>query len=248
MSYLRFLIGSQNYGLDHNNSDKDFYIYAVPSLSELINNTILTKDIAHTNGIAYYKSIQNIQNMIEKSSPNQLEILYSIDVVEDGCQELYNWMKANAEDICRANLPRLAHSILGELNRRVNELKKGKCTASTQHLFAKYRYDTKNAAHAFRLAYIFFGFIIKGYTFEHCLRLTDPLIKEKILSIKRGEISPEAVIKTIDEDIAHIVELLPNVKEKYTKNEDMYDTLKDLVYDTIVSNVKEEVLNENSDL
>jgi len=195
---FRALVGSQNYGLDTPESDKDYYIYCSPSFEELYNNTGLIKEVKYDNGIYFYKDIRSLSGLIKKASFNQLEIMYSVETypefynMEFYVAQLFHWLQTRRNEIAVANLPRLYQSTLGEINRRISDIEKDKYTAGTKYLFNKHGYDTKIAMHAIRLAHLL-KYIIDKQRLSDVLFCSD-VEKKTLLDIKNGLLTKGSIL------------------------------------------------------
>jgi len=231
---IKCLIGSQNYGLDGPDSDKDYYIYNIPTLDDLYYNKSLVEERPYENGINFYKDIRSLANMIHRASFNQLEILYSKErTIVESCLGLWNWMQDNRENIIMANVGRLHSSTLGEMNRRINDLEKGKYTAGTHHLFDKYGYDTKNAMHAFRLYWTFIN-LIERDPFEFEFHMTSNI--DNLLIIKNGHYHKDHMINILKDAINRLSKCFD--LNKYKKNDNLANELETRIFDVVRNNIK----------
>ena len=219
MELFRCLIGSQNYGLDDETSDKDYYVYHIPTFEDLYHNKPLVREEKTEEGILFHKDIRSLSNMIIKSSFNQLEVLFSDEFIVSSKYHLfYKFLIENREQIARANMNRLFNSVCGEVKRRINDLQKGKYTAGTEHLFKKYGYDTKNAMHAVRLINLWF-MVCGKFTLEEAFKIQIPYFTYEgndvltYLDIKYGELSLTEILGLLDKLEKR---LIPKLKGDFT--------------------------------
>lgn len=72
------LVGSQNYDLDHENSDIDTYSFILPSLTSLSQGKAMEAGIIEVeDGQCNYKDIREALNLLRKTSPNSVEYFTS---------------------------------------------------------------------------------------------------------------------------------------------------------------------------
>ena len=75
---MTVLIGSQNYGLDTENSDIDTFTFVIPSLFSLaINKKEFRGEFEVKDGKCMYKDLRDALNLLKKTSPNSLECFTS---------------------------------------------------------------------------------------------------------------------------------------------------------------------------
>lgn len=72
----QFLIGSQNYGLDLPQSDRDYYTIVMPNVTQLFSCEKITRKADEWNMI---QDIREFSRLLLKGNPNYWEMLYSID-------------------------------------------------------------------------------------------------------------------------------------------------------------------------
>lgn len=207
MELFRCLIGSQNYGLDTPESDRDYYVYHAPSFEQLCYKKDVAREEKFEHGILFHKDIRGLDNMIKKSSFNQIEILWTTDYKVENMHiyspsqafslgRLWGWLRHNRDDIAIANLPRLYQSTLGEFTRRIADINRNKYTEGTKYLFEQQGYDSKNAMHAFRLAYMLIE-IGQGNTFNNVVTC-DTQTKDWLLGIKTGKYDKQEILNQLN--------------------------------------------------
>lgn len=82
----RILVGSQNYGLDIPNSDKDYKILLCPEFEDLYNyRKAEAKDLPKGLDKDHYSvmSVITFDKLLRNGNPNCLEMLYSVDLETD---------------------------------------------------------------------------------------------------------------------------------------------------------------------
>lgn len=148
---LKALVGSHNYNLNTEESDKDYKMFVIPTFNELYLGTRFQKDIIKHPEDGNDYSIHDIRKLSElffKANVNYLEILASKDlIIPEGSPEIHKIVELKKE-IFKMNLPHLYNACKGMYYNKMKLVFKG--TEGTQHLVDKYGYDTKQALHAYR--------------------------------------------------------------------------------------------------
>ena len=95
-------LGSQNYGLDTPNSDKDYKWIKVPSFDELFNKQVLTRQLDEHNSVW---DIRDFFRYLKKAAPTALEALFSIEIeyFDEDFKNLMNEVRAKASSLVRSN-------------------------------------------------------------------------------------------------------------------------------------------------
>lgn len=149
---LKFLVGSHNYNLNTEESDKDWKVFLYPSFDNLYNNTYNTRPTTITeNEDVETKDIRQMMDLFEKCNPAYFELLYSKESDHsDNMSEskFLNYILKNRDAIIFHNLPKFFSACMGTYDQKRKSLLKG--TSGTQHLMEKFGYDTKAGVHAYR--------------------------------------------------------------------------------------------------
>lgn len=114
---MTVLIGSQNYNIEHKNSDIDTYSFVLPSLRNIAhNNNIIDTEYEMDDGKCCVKDIRTALNLLMKTNPNSIEwfcsnyIIYNPD---------YNTIlrthlcKANRKNILYCNIHNMGNACKG---------------------------------------------------------------------------------------------------------------------------------------
>ena len=108
---MKLLYGSQNFGYDTPNSDKDWLEFVYPTWKDIVSNNMVNKEKKNEDGsVTKVKDIRLIIKMIEKANFNDLQILYSQETYE--CEDL-RWFYDNRNLLVRANLRQLFYTNKG---------------------------------------------------------------------------------------------------------------------------------------
>lgn len=121
---MKFLIGSQNFGLDIPSSDKDYFKFVYPELKDLCNPIPKNKE-SKNEGSSLTKiiDIRSVPSLFFKSNLDILQLLYSKEVNDGGNLEEY--FREYEQELSTINLPRLYKSVMGTaMNRFKRETSK----------------------------------------------------------------------------------------------------------------------------
>lgn len=108
---MKFLIGSQNFGLDMPNSDKDYFKFYMPELRDLCRPIPRGKEQDKNDSMVKHIDIRSLPSLFYKSNLDTLQILYSKEVIDGG--DLHKYFKMYEEEISSINIPRLYRSVMG---------------------------------------------------------------------------------------------------------------------------------------
>lgn len=240
------LVGSHNYNLNNENSDRDYKTFIIPDFDDLYHKEdAKEKNITSEIEDIDYHDIRQMVYRFSKANVNFLEVLFSEEIRIS--PELPLWAKyavtqimSMKHDIVRMNLPYLYDACMGMKHNKLKLIDKG--TQSSKHLVEKYGYDTKAAMSAYRILDFLVRFADNDFKdFKKAIWYTN---YEKVLlnSILKGQFTKEEVLKLIANKDYHLDKIyktkyksVPFDEETYNKLEDI---LKDLVKHSILLNKK----------
>lgn len=108
---MKLLYGSQNFGYDTPESDKDWLEFVYPTWEDIVSNNMKNKERKNEDGsVTKVKDIRLIIKMIEKSNFNDLQVLYSQEMY--GCEDL-KWFIDNRDALVKHNLHQLFYTNRG---------------------------------------------------------------------------------------------------------------------------------------
>lgn len=108
---MRLLYGSQNFGYNTPQSDKDWLEFVYPTWEDIISNNMISKEKKNEDGsVTKVKDIRLIIKMVEKANFNDLQFLYSQETYN--CEDL-RWFYDNRNLLIRANLRQLFYTNKG---------------------------------------------------------------------------------------------------------------------------------------
>jgi len=175
------LQGSQNYGLDTENSDVDTKLITIPSLDELIFNRkpVSTTHVRANNEHIDYKDLRLMFQTFRKQNLNFIEILFTdyLFINEDYFSD-WSLLLIFNEEIARYNPHRAVATMCGVANEKYTHMEHP--YPNKMELLAKYGYDGKQLCHLVRVSE-FLTKYTEGCLYKDCLKPNDPqfLIKLK---------------------------------------------------------------------
>ncbi len=229
---LKALIGSHNYNLNTEESDKDYKVFALPTFEDLYKGESYSNQIIGEEADYTIHDIRKLPELFFKANLNYLEVLFSRDIEMDWDSDLGGFLYAYRRDLFNMNLPRLFNACGGTHLQKMKILGKG--TEGTQHLVNKYGYDTKQAQHAFRMLDFIIRYEETGFTdVEYALSYSGRR-KDFMMSIREGIYTQSQFEEFIK--VYHDENFVP-LKEKY-HNQTVDLELKDQLDKVIMNTVK----------
>lgn len=186
---FKALVGSHNYNLDDEGSDKDYKVFVLPTFEDLYNQEMYANQIIGEKEDLDIHDIRKLPNLFYKANINFLEVLFSNDLVfGEGMsvkqisllQEIFN----RKHDIAVMNLPHLFNACGGMHLNKMKLLRKG--TEGTQYLVDSFGYDTKQALHAYRVLNFIDRFAMGEFKSFRRAMFYDNMERTFMLDIKHG--------------------------------------------------------------
>lgn len=120
---MKLLYGSQNFGYDTPQSDRDWLQFMYPRWIDIVRNNQVSMETHNLDGsITKIKDIRLIPKMIEKANFSDLQFLYAQETY--GCDDL-KWFFENRDRLVRANLSQMYNTnrgyIISCINRRTRK-------------------------------------------------------------------------------------------------------------------------------
>lgn len=245
---FKSLIGSYNYNLNDNTSDKDYKLFICPSFDDLYNNKIISKSINSLKEDVETKDIRLLISLLVKANPAYLEILFSTEVIfySEKAKTFYLSLINIRESLIKNNLKRFFDSTFGCIMEKNKNLFKS--TDKTQHLFDKFGYNNKNNLHIYRLYDLLLKYHNQDYNdFNSCLYYDD-INREKMLNIKYN--FNKLSIISIKQNVEKIIDKVKKLEKYYYLADEKigvnirnanFNYLNNLVYDYIKCKIKNEL-------
>lgn len=183
-----FLYGSQNYGLDDENSDIDTKAIVLPSFPDFVCNQkpVSTVHIMENNEHVDIKDIRLMFDCIKKQNINFVEILFTkFFILNPVYADLFQPVLDSREEIARYNNYAGMNCIMGMAYEKQKAMEHP--YPSTADKIAKFGYDPKQLHHAVRLWW-FMQSYVNGLAYADCLAFVPRMW---FIDIKHGVYSLE---------------------------------------------------------
>lgn len=191
---IKALVGSHNYNMDNERSDKDYKFFVYPTFDDLYTGKRFSNAKQGDEFDYSVHDVRSLTDLIWSANINFIEVLYS--------KEKYwtpglTWLFYNADRYATANLPRFYNATFGMAHQKLKELHKG--TAKTDILIEQFGYDTKQACHALRCLYTLSRFMVGGsmrgsLSYDY----TDPQ-RTILMCVKNGVYNESYFLKLVDD-------------------------------------------------
>lgn len=228
---LRCMVGSHNYNLNMEDSDKDYKVFVSPTFNDLYDGKIYSYS---ENGPEYDYSVHDIRKLVGllwKSNINFIEVLFSDEVVieqDDNTLESINAIFAKKEQLARMNLPQLLHTCLGMYFTKFKSLGRG--TEGTQYLVELYGYDTKQAQHCYRCLDFLERYHATDFKdFKYAIWYSEGPKRDYLLGIKQGIMSLDEFRGMAAAKYRKVTSTLESVYRNQPPDQDLHDWLGDLI-------------------
>lgn len=139
---FKALVGSHNYNLQTEESDKDYKIFFYPNFDDLYQGGQYTKAMVSDDEDVEFHDIRKLPNLLYKSNVNFMEVLFS-EEYEVYDEELFSKLFSLREEISKINLPYFYDACFGMFLRKMKEYHRDKekdLTRKTyKHAMSAYR-------------------------------------------------------------------------------------------------------------
>lgn len=234
------LYGSQNYNLDHKHSDYDFVAVVMPTLEDLIQNKMTSREFEIEGmGHILIKDIRLVFKELAKGNLTYYEIF---------CTEFYQTTikyKQTMENI-RSLIEPLAKLNENNIFRTAKGMMKSKCatrdkkTEKNRGEIETYGYCAKNVVSVMRLSDFIQSYFRDNESFKKSLKVNDAL-EENAKYILNHEVSKETIESNIEWSISEIKDI---EMERNTKKYNNQYNIPKLMLNSILRQLIEETLRE----
>lgn len=203
---FKALVGSHNYNLNDETSDKDWKYFVLPTFDDLYTGKYFSTSKVGTEEDYDAHDIRRLTELFWKANVNFLEVLYSKEIefpIKEvrvkslgGGDMLYTpkvtvdhtpWLLQNIFDlrdsIAIMNLPYLYSACKGMFHEKMKRIQSP--TSGTQGLMDKHGYDTKQALHSYRILDFIVRFHKHDWDFKEAMTYHRNE-RRALLSIKHG--------------------------------------------------------------
>lgn len=180
---VSMLVGSWNYGLETETSDRDHVAFVLPTFDDLYRSRVYHDQSITEGEDLTVHDIRRMPDLLWKSNPVFSEVLFSREVVvrEGPSAPFVREVLSMRDDAVRMNLPAVWRSTMGVHSAKIARLQKG-----TSPLIDRFGYDTKQAMHAIRFLLFLQRFAASGFSdFGGAIRM-GPGDREALLSVRAG--------------------------------------------------------------
>lgn len=230
---LQCLIGSHNYNLNTEDSDKDYKAFVLPTFDDLYYKNTYAKQTITTDRDIDVHDIRQLPELFSKQNINFLEILFSNEITMDSQFPEIAEIFALRDKIVTLSPSRMFSAVHGMYFTKLRLTERGYGTEGTQHLVDKYGYDTKQAMHTWRCLDFLMRFALLDFKdYKRAIVYTEGE-RDTMLAIKDG------FYKTIEEFKAAVtaketsVLAIRSIYDDQPKDEETLAQLEALIYEIV---------------
>lgn len=235
-----FCQGSQNYGLDYENSDVDTKAILLPSFKDIalnkkpVSTTHVREDNSHTD----WKDCRLYFNTFKKQNLNFLEILFTpYQILNPTYADFWKELVNNREAITHYNPYKAVKSMKGVAMEKYHAMEHEYPTKLD--VLATYGYDPKQLHHLLRVEE-YIARYINGEPYEDCLHPHRP---DYLMDVKKGYYDLETARVVANTAINNIIRVADDfcTKAEDKGNPEVNEFLDDVMYRMMKICVQEEL-------
>ncbi len=238
-----FLQGSQNYGLDYENSDIDTKLIVIPNFKDICLNK---KPISHThirenNEHTDWKDVRLYMETFRKQNLNFLEILFTpYFIINPLYKDQWDRLIASNEKIAKMNPYRAVKSMKGIALEKYYAMEHK--YPSKIDIIEAYGYDGKQVSHLLRVDDYLTRYI-NGEDYKNCLRPSQNLINRIMDYKKLDKIPLDEAREEAKRVLAHTEEIANAfcADLEDNENQEIRDLLEDVSYNILKISIKKEL-------
>ncbi|WP_310877045.1 DNA polymerase beta superfamily protein [Priestia megaterium] len=219
---FKALVGSHNYGLNTETSDKDYKVFFYPDFNQLYSGEKYSKSTTSDTEDIEYHDIRKLPDMLWKSNVNFLEVLFSKEVSE--VNELFEALISRSEKIAGMNKPYLYDACMGMFFKKQKEYKRDLENGSDM---SKVR---KHVVGGVRIVDFLQRYESNGWRFGEAIDYKDnEFMRSLLLKIKNGDVDDSRLEGLMDGSKILLDALKPVYKEQVADEETkkwMYNLVK----------------------
>lgn len=229
---LASLVGSHNYNLNTETSDKDYKFFVFPTFEDLYKNTKYVKSIVSDLVDYTVHDIRELPKLLWKGNINFLEVLVSQEMyVDESLQGILN-----RDDFLVMNKKIFFDACMGTSKQKIGKLHK--YSENNQFMKEKFGYNTKEACHALRVLWSLENYKFAGFKdFKSSIYFGDNYPSKYILlEIKYGEFTEGEFMNLYNRSEEYCL----NYKEEFYSiepNIKAYNELDNIIYQAVKKNL-----------
>lgn len=197
-----YLVGSHNYNLNDELSDKDYKVMVWPTFEDLYNGKMFSSgEHGVDKGVEYSAhDVRKLGALLWKANLNFIEVLFSRET-EFYCELPYT-LKSRANELAKMNLPYLYNASVGTYFEKRKRIDEGKATEKTRPLLERFGYDTKEALHAFRMLDFLERYARNDFSDFASAMWYEGVDRDELMHIKRGRYTLDSMRTMLDEKLS----------------------------------------------
>ncbi|WAB25050.1 putative nucleotidyltransferase [Lysinibacillus phage vB_LfM_LysYB1] len=221
---IKLLVGSHNYNLNGEGSDRDYKVFVMPTFEDLYKGNTHHDSILSESEDWDVQDIRKLPHLLFKSNLNYIETLYSVDkemyATDYRIEELVKWLFDKKAELVTMNLSYLYSTCIAMHYTAMKYIEQDKSTASSIHLMGKYGFDTKQAMNAYRILDFLERFYHTEFKDLKKAMWYEGQARDTILNFKFGKYSKAQFLEIAEEKllairgIRHYYEQPPNYELK----------------------------------
>lgn len=235
------LVGSHNYNLDTETSDKDYKVFVFPTFDDLYFKKMYSNSFIGETEDYDIHDIRQCSSLFYKANVNFLEVLFSNERIinynlYENSVDLIEEIIDMRDDIAKMNLKYLYNACIGMHYNKMKYMLKG--TEGTQHLVEAYGMDTKQVLHAYRILDFLCRFADNNFTdFKQAITYND-IEREFFLDIKYGKYSVEQAKDIVSSKLKQVEKNYKDIYMEKEFNEKTYNKLLNIIKELVRLNLR----------
>lgn len=253
------IYGSQNYGLDTQESDKDYKAFTLPTFDEVYRGKMSSSVVENMQGQIEFHDIRKLPMLLKKSNPAYLEILGSREIrINPKYKQFVDYIY---RDDRRMKLSKMNHSglfdaLIGMATMKVKAMEKNLPSQPSNEGYKrriKYGFDTKQLMHAERLCGIAEKVFMWDKSYLHAIQEDAPNnrqclnSRERLLGIKKNadNLSKEEAIRRGMDCVNsmkawRVIWKEDQHKKQVDQPEDTFNNLEDKIKELVLKSIVEQ--------
>lgn len=235
---FKALVGSHNYNLNNEFSDKDYKIFFYPNFDDLYGGGQYSKAFVSNVEDVEYHDIRKLPNLLFKSNVNFMEVLFSEEYEVYG-RELFSKIIALRDDLAKMNIPYLYDACFGMYMQKMKEFNRDKVKDFADVLTSK---TYKHAMSSYRILDFLDRYQKSTFSsFKQAMQYDakDP-VRSLLLDIRLGKYNFEQLEEMIskkEQVIRSFQDIYKSVKVNETLKEKFEQLIKESVKAALVESI-----------